>query len=427
VHFDAITKFRLPANKFPNGIITAPDGSVWFGEQDVPGVAHLYPNGTMVEFAWPVTYSPSTTSIWGVAQWKGRVWASDALGSQLVGLDPSTATAYAVRLNEPGAFPYTITVGPDGALWFTELFVSKLGRIDAQCRLKEYAVPLNFGGTPTQIAFENSTSSYYVDAGNTTSGLGTILSFDPNQFSPQPVDGTFTLRAPSSLVLVPGGIWVAQHTSSTLAFYDLNAHEWVSFPTSPVSYEDTTLPYFVAANGSVVWFNEHYANRMAKLDAEHGLLTEYSLSDPPASRVTGIDNALTFALGKDKVWFTEATANYVGFVDAAYRPTFTISPANNPNIKLRPGGNINVTFTISGQSEQPLMVQFADTENATGRPQGILMNADVTQIQSLDGQKEILVDVTADKTLSVGSYMLLVTVTNGSTNECAYLKLQITT
>lgn len=73
LRFDGVTKYRLPNNEFPNGITVAPDGSVWFGEQNVPGLAHLYVNGTMIEYAWPVNYSPSTTSIWGVADWDGRI------------------------------------------------------------------------------------------------------------------------------------------------------------------------------------------------------------------------------------------------------------------------------------------------------------------------------------------------------------------
>jgi len=360
-----------------------------------------------------------------VVQWNGKIWASDALGSQIVELDPSTATVYAVKLSEAAAFPYTITVGPDDALWFTELFVSKLGRIDAHCKLGEFAVPQSFGGMPTQIWFENDTSGYYVDAGNATSGLGTLLSFNPNQFSPQPIDGTFNLRAPSSLVSGSNGIWVAQHASSAVAFYNFKGNDWVLYPTSPISYENTTLPYFVATNGSQVWFNEHYANHMAVIDTGHSLLTEYSLSDPPASKIIGIDNALTFALGNGKVWFTELTANYVGYVDTSYRPTFTISQPSNSDIKLRPGGNFNLTFTISGKSPAPLTIQFADSENFTGRPQRILMNANVTEIRFLNGQETILVNLAADPTLRFGDYTLLVTLTDGLINQGAYLKLRV--
>ena len=426
VHFGGVTKFHLPGDKFPNGIAALSDGSVWFGEQNVPGLAHLYPNGTMLEYAWPVSYLPSTTSIWGVVQWNGRIWASDALGSQIVELDPSTAMVYAVKLSEAAAFPYTITVGPDDALWFTELFVSKLGRIDTHCKLEEFAVPQNFGGTPTQIWFENDTSGYYVDAGNATSGSGTLLSFNPNQFAPRPIDGTFNLRAPSSLVPGSNGIWVAQHASSAVAFYNFNGNDWVFYPTSPISYEDTTLPYFVAANGSQVWFNEHYANHMAVIDTEHSLLTEYSLSDPPASEIIGIDNALTFALGEGKVWFTELTANYVGYVSSSYRPPFTISQPSNSSIKLSHGGNINLTFTISGKSPAPLTVQFADTEDNTGRPQKILMTANVTETQLTRGQSEIVVNVKTDRTLVAGKYVLLVSVTDGLISQGAYVALQVT-
>jgi virginiamycin B lyase len=425
VHFGGVTKFRLPGDRFPNGITTISDGSVWFGEQNLPGVAHLYPNGTMREYAWPISYSPSTTSIWGVAQWNGRVWASDALGSQVVGLDPSTATVYAVKLSDSAAFPYTMTVAPDGTLWFTELFVSKLGRIDAQCRLKEYALPLNFGGTPTEIKFQNSSAGYYVDAGNTTSGIGKVLSFDPNHFSPQLVDGEFTLRAPSSLALVERGVWVTQHAASNLAYYDSQSRQWTLFPTSPVSYFDSTLPYFVAANGSQVWFNEHYANRMAKLDAKNGLLTEYSLSDPPPTRITGIDNALTFSLGDGKAWFTELTASYVGYVEVAYKPNFKISTPSTSTIKLKPGATVNVTLTVSGQSQKPLTFLFADTENFTGRPQKITMNSNVTQIESLDGQKTVVLKVAANESLTAGRYTLLVTVTDGLVDQGAYLELEI--
>ena len=427
-HFDGVTKFHLPGDKAPNAIMVADDGSVWFGEQDVPGIAHLFSNGTLVEFAWPVTYSPSSTSIWGIAIWKGRIWASDALGNQIVGVNPSTLTAYVIRIGETGAFPYTIAPSPDGGLWFTELYGSKLGQIDAACGLTEYAVPTSFGGTPTQIAFENATFGYYLDAGNVSSAVGSLLSFDTTSFSPILVSGGFVLRAPTSLALVPGGIWVTQHATSTLAYYDMNSHEWSLFPTSTVSYQDVTLPYFVAANGSLIWFNEHYANRLAKLDTTHELLTEYSLSDPPASRIIGIDNALTFAISKDKVWFTELTANNVGYVDASIQPNFTISPpTNNPVIKMKPGENTNLTFTIQGESTQPLTVQFADTENYTAKPQKIIITPNIEEITSLNEQTNLIVNIKTDKSLTPGNYTLLITITNGLISQSTYTHLQITT
>ena len=422
-HFGGVWKYELPQDRLPNAIQVAADGSVWFGEQNLPGIGHLYTDGTLVEYKWPFQYT-SPTFIWGVAIWKGCAWASDQAGSQLVAVDPSSGSVQTVKL-EAGSFPYTLTVGPDDALWFTEVLASTVGRIDPQLRLHEYAMPV--AGVPAQIVFANDTLGYYVDTGNVGLVKPGIFSFDPRSFSPVEIGTDTKLLSPTSLTLVRHGFFLALHATSTLAFYNLNSPRWVYFPTSPGGFKDLTLPYFVAANESKVWFNEHYANRMAMLDAAHSLLTEYSLSDRLANKTIGIDNALTFALAKDRVWFTELTANYVGYVNATYKPNFTISPANNPTISLGPGGNISMKFTVSGQSSKPLSIQVADTEGVTGRPQRIIMNSSVPEIQQLNGQETILVNVTADRTLPAGDYTLLVDVTDGLVSQGAYIELEVTT
>ena len=425
IQFGAVHKYLLPPGSFPNAITVADDGSVWFGEQGLPGVGHLYWNGTLIEYQWPFHYA-SPTFIWGIAFWKGCVWASDQAGNQLVAVNPNTGLVETVKL-AIGSFPYTMTIGPDDSLWFTEVFASKIGRIDDSFQLNEY--PTTIAGTPSQLIFANNSLGYYVDTGNIGFVRPAVYSFDPDNFSPVVVgsNGGFVLRAPTSLALVPGGIWVTQHATSDLAYYDMASNEWTQYPTSTVSYQDVTLPYFVAANDSLVWFNEHYANRLAKLDTTRGLLTEYSLSDPPANRIIGIDNALTFTIANDKVWFTELTANNVGYVNASYQPNFTISPPNNPVTKMKPGENTNLTFTVQGESTQPLTIQFSDTENYTAKPQKIVMTPNIQEITSLNGQITLTVNVKTDETLPLGNYTLLITVTDGMISQSAYTHLQITT
>ncbi len=425
VHFNGVTKFHLPHDEFPNGIAVVSDGSVWFGEQNLPGIGHLFENGTMVEYTWPINYSPSTTSIWGVAHWNGRIWASDALGAQIISLDPATSTVYAIKLSNPSAFPYTLTVGMDDSLWFTELYGSKLGRIDAKCTLTEYSIPSNLGGTPTQIEFENSTFGYYVDAGNATSGLGQVLSFNPTQFAPRPFGGNFRPLAASSLAIVSNGLWVAQHASSNMAYYDFATQAWSQYPTTPVSYIDSTLPYFVVANGSLVWFNEHYANRMAVINTEDGLLTEYSLSNPPANKTIEIDNALTFALGQVKVWFTELTANYVGYVDASYHPSFSFQPATNTTLRLALGSKTSVKLILEGTSDKMLKILLSDSETLTSRPQRIVLDLSETELSNLNGQTTVTLILAANKTTVPGDYTLLISVTDGLVSQGIYLTLTV--
>ena len=423
VQFGAIRKYKLANGRSPNAITVAPDGSVWFGEQAVPGIGHLYANGTLVEYAWPFQYkSPAYTYIWGIADWNGCVWASDEAGSQVVAVDPNTGRLRTIQLTA-GSFPYTLTVAPDDTLWFTEAYGLKIARIDTKLNLQEYPIPEL--GTPAQIAFANNSLAYYVDAGNVGLARTGIYSFNPNNVAPTLIDpSTNNLVVPTSLALVNDGIWVAEHDTSDLAYYKFGSHEIIQFPTTPVSYVSTTLPYFVEGNDSLVWFNEHYGNRIGVIDTRSGLLTEYSLSNPPANRTSQIDNALTFALGGSRVWFTELTADYVGYIDATYKPSFSVS-TDQQKFNANAGSKISVRLLVKGFSAGPLKICFADSENYTGLPFRITMQANETEIPSLNGLNVIDLTITTDSRLAPGSYILLITVTDGPVNQAVYVWLQV--
>ncbi|HUK27538.1 MAG TPA: hypothetical protein VLV31_03870 [Candidatus Acidoferrales bacterium] len=428
VHFGAVTKYLLPKpEKFPNAIQVAKDGSAWFGEQSVPAIGHLYLNGTYVEYDWPINYSPSTTAIWGIQLWNGGVWVTDALGAQLVGLDPNSGQLAAVKLSNAASFPYTTAIAPDGSLWFTELYGDKIGRLSSTCQLSEYTIPTSYGGTPTHIAFVNNTRGYYIDVGNATSGIGALLSFNPTNFAPRPVTANIDLYAPSGIAISQktGTLWITQHGASSVASYQPENQSWTLYPTSTITYETTTLPYFDETNGSLVWFNEHYANRMAVLNSTERILTEYSLSNPPSSKIIGIDNALTFALGKDTAWFTELTANYVGFVDASFTPPYSIS-TKNQSITVKSGSAANVTVEVNGLSSIPLTVHFADSENITSEPQNIEFTSNATDLPSLNGQEVLQIRVKTESNLLPGQYTVLISVTNGLIYRGCYISLRVT-
>ena len=58
-HFGGVWKYQLPPGRLPNAITVASDGSVWFGEQNLPGIGHILPNATLVEYKWPFQYPGS--------------------------------------------------------------------------------------------------------------------------------------------------------------------------------------------------------------------------------------------------------------------------------------------------------------------------------------------------------------------------------
>jgi streptogramin lyase len=351
------------------------------------------------------------------------VWASDQAGSQLVAVDQNTGRVRTIQLTA-GSFPYTITIAPDGnSLWFTEVFAFKLARLDNQFNLHEYEIPEV--GTPAQIVFANSSLGYYVDTGNVGLVEPGIYSFNPNNFSPTLIDpSTNRLILPTSLALTNNGIWVTQHATSELAYYRFGSHEVIQFPTTPVSYVKTTLPYFVAGNGSLVWFNEHYANRIGVIDTAHGLLTEYSLSDPPANKTSQIDNALTFALGGSRVWFTELTGNYVGYVDATYKSTFSFQPISQ-NMELASSSTATTTLTLQGTSDSNLTLIPSYARTLIPKPSTISLTLGSREIGTMQGPVTTTLTVTLSADMIPGRYELLVTATNGLLCQGAYLTLVV--
>jgi streptogramin lyase len=422
--FGPVTKFRLPSGRLPNAIMVAPDESVWFGEPGLPGIAHLYLNGTLVEYAWPFHYPPPyhTTNIWGIAMWNGGVWSTDQAGNQLVGISPSTGATITVKMPENQSFPYTVAVGPEGSLWFTEVFDSKIARLDSSLVLHEYATPVI--GTPAQIVFVNTTFAYYIDTGHLGFVNPGLFAFNPKDPRPYRIGGQPNLYSPTGMAVANEGVWVTQHGASSLAFYSFDRNDWTFYPTSTISYQKTTLPYFVQVNGSLVWFNEHYANRIAKLDSRTDMLTEYSLSNPPASRLNEIDGALTFTLTGEKVWFTELVKGYVGYVNASYVPDFSVSSTHNQGYVLEPDHALNLTLTIRGRSGiNNLSVQFSDSETISSQLQKIAAYANPPIISARDHPMTISIVIIAPSSLFPGEYTFLVAVTDGLVYQGQYLHL----
>ena len=433
-----VTEYTLPTPlRAPNAPTVAPDGSVWFGEQSVAGLAHFYPNnGTLVEYAWPYSYpAPQSTGglcgnksdIWGLTLWNGKVWESDTSGNQIVSLDPSTGQFSSVKIPTNSSYPYTLTPGPNDTLWFTELFGSKVGELSSNGTLREYSLPGGVNAAPVEIVFANSTTGFYSDVGEAGANNGGIYSFNVSHFSPVLLGGQ-RLSEPASLTYDAGAIWVALHGSSSVASYDLATKAWSYYPTTPIGWSETTLPYFVNSNGTFIWLNEHYGNRIARIDTANGSLTEYSESSQPINGST-IGNALTFALGDGRAWFTQWTDNGLGYVDASYDPGFYTSVTGNSTVALSPGSSASVTLAVHDTTHQgTLQLSFADTESYSSTPSNLTFSASPSPSVNppVGGVSSVTVTIAASSSLKPGTYTAILTATDGVTFESSFVKIVVT-
>ncbi|MDE1858501.1 MAG: hypothetical protein KGI26_05505 [Thaumarchaeota archaeon] len=444
VTFGAVTEYKLPSQgRWPNAVTAAPDGSVWFAEEEIPGVGHLYPgNGTLVEYAWPGYATPKppdclyAASSSGIALWDGRVWAADEYGNAILGVNPGDGSTVRINTTAGALYPYWLAAGPDGNLWFTsDNTPGSLGRIFPNLTLS--VVRLNGIGTdePIQLTFANSSLAFVAainEAENATTKTcicsGHIYSFDPADASsavtPSVVGGDYALQLPTSVSYSDGRVWVAQHGPSSVLGYDYASGQWTKYPTSTVPWS-TTLPLVIVANGSRVWFNEHYANKIAMLDGAQGTLTEVSESNPPASGPTGIQNDESIALGAGGLWFTSETANYVGFVSADYRPGFSVAVAGNGSVTMPPGGSATVSLRVTGAWSSTLGVNASDSESYNSIPAKIHISPSASTVPPGSSPYALNVNLTLDQSTPQGRYVVAVTLTEGGVQQTAYIFVNV--
>jgi streptogramin lyase len=443
--FGAVTEYLLPgADRYPNAITNASDGSVWFAEDELPGVGHLFPNnGTVVEYAWPNYPSPKppdclfSVTVSGIALWQGRVWGADEYGNAIVGVSPTGGSTVSLNTSAKADYPYWLALGPDGNLWFTsDNTPAELGRIFPNMTMQVINLEGAGQDEPLTLDFVNSTLAY-ISTVNTSDYAGTpdcicsghIYSFDPAAVSanmnPSVVGPELNLTLPTGATYLGGGVWVPQHDSSNLMRYDIATGTWTAYPTSTVPYTLVTLPLQTDASDGQVWFNEHYANKIGAIDPSANTLTEYSESNPPASNYSQIQNDVSIDAVAGGAWFTSLTGNYVGFANGNYNPGWRVAVAGADSATVAPGGNASFTVGITGSWPSPLGVSVSDSENLTAVPRLIRIVPSVNPVPSGTTAYSLGVEVAVDHRVPPGVYTVVVTLTGSLTQESAYFFVRV--
>lgn len=432
--FNAVTEFTLSPNRTPGGFAVAPDGSVWFGEWGLPGVGHLSPNGSLTEYRWPypdtsvISECGQYTNIWGVALWNGSIWGADNFYSRLVSVDPNNGRTLAINLTS-GTSPYTLSVGA-GDLWFTvDQAPGIIGKLaPSSTSVQYYILPSSKNMESIYILFQNSTLAYVLSL-DTSTFSPVLFSFNPSSATPTfaAAGNNATLYEPSSLAIGEGGIWATEHAASAMAFLNFTTDRWTIYPTSTVPYVPVVLTYFDGSNGTAVWFNEHYTNRMGVITGDGRYLTEYSITNPPIFNITTIlenYNLVTMGLATDGAWFAAATAGIVGFVNASYHPPFSIS-VNATSVTVAPGGSTKIGVSYSGDvAGSNLLLQFEDNEFNNGTAK-LITFAPGPVTTSPTGVSTLTLTLSARAGLQPGEYVAAATVTNGSIYRTVYFSVRV--
>jgi virginiamycin B lyase len=133
----AVTEFTIPTeNSGPGGITTGRDGALWFTQSLSGKIGRITTDGEISEFALP---NPDAQP-WGITTGPdGALWFTESacvrqpgprciIGNKIGRITTAgLVTEFAVPTD--GSGPHSITTGPDGALWFTEYYGSRVGRL----------------------------------------------------------------------------------------------------------------------------------------------------------------------------------------------------------------------------------------------------------------------------------------------------------
>ena len=390
-----VTAFPIPLVGLvqPQGIATGSDGNLWFTETGADRIGRMTPAGVVTEFSLPAIPLPA---------W----WIPDIEGT-------------------PPPGPVAITAGPDGALWFVGM-PGEVGRITTAGVVSEYAlpaVPPGVGTGPVPVISPAEVTSITVGPDGalwfagvpgeigriTTSGVITEFAVP----KVQPRDGLSPGTAgsqvtPLAIVSGPdGALWftgvpgeIARITTAgAVTEFDVPA---IPAPvgSSPGTTGSIPTPEAIAVGpDGALWFTG-VAGAIGRITTT-GTVTEYATSgfSPEFAIATGPDGNLWFTLATETGTSTATGGNPKAVESTALgritpQGVFTSFPVPGNFLTLAdltPGPNGNLWFTEQEDdktsTEQPALGEIT--------PAGVTTLHPIARGITLDPKRGVDIDPTA--------------------------------
>ena len=434
----------------PLGVVTAPDGGVWFAQTNTGNLARFDPSTeTFQEFENPHWNSTQNSMMWGVDYDSGYIWYTDELHDSVWRFDISTSTyrQYELPLIQD-SFPQTIQVdGTDIILNdLTANSLVVLDASDAESGLVYNAIPSNVTDAVTAgFALDRDGLIWYTTW--LPQGGGILVGVDRDLLrglsDSDPIISTlpFALRTPNGIAVDHGGnIWLADTSSSYFFMYDPSTSvftHYVTSPPDPFSYGNATgvvgtpisRPYWMQVNDAgMIVFNEQSANRIGVMDPRTERLVEYAIpsrnplwSDCAGDPLCGISQALSFTVDGPQVWFTQWVENGLGVVDTAVPLPIDVS-LEVDRVRLSPGQNVTTSYTIISELDRIVAVEpvFSNTHTFL-----YIQTHEPLQLYTLDGSQNIPLDIVSAPNALPGTYKLLLGAETGAVSVSKFITVDI--
>ena len=223
----------------------------------------------------------------------------------------------------------------DGEIWFAQPNGNSLARVNPDGSLTERPLPSS-GSEPLAIGrFETGDGRIvFTEPGTNRIGLlaqnGSVAEYD----IPTPDS------SPRGVAAGPALIWFTEHDANRIGRLDLGAGSITEFPIPTFASGPLGIALGPGTSSDEMWFVENLANKIGRIDG-NGAITEYPITNPdsgPTSIVLGSDCT------SDVMYFTEARGNKIGKI----APTGLISERPIPTPNSGPADLVRDDFSANG-------------------------------------------------------------------------------
>ena len=393
---------ELGNSTLPVGIATASDGGILVAEANEDAVVHISQAG-FIERIYNFSSQKHLAFVWSMVEDRyGALWIADETEPYLIRLNISSGSVTHVSTGD--VRPYSLAYDDNSdMLWFTSFddsiigylkITSTNGTIVDERRIEGSS---GIGAGPSGIAL--GTDGYVFVSYSLNSSIAEYHSANISlirdwvlPFSSQPVGLSFDKEK--------NLLWFTNHATSFFGFVNLTSNTVTQFSTS-IAYSHglpiVSLPYWIhqSSNG-IVWFNEHFGNKIAAFNITSNSLLEYII---PENNSSPLQLVVDDAAGK--VWFTEFTTGIVGYIDEKSLPNKNIVAPEL--ISLSP---FNTNFEIDVPGGSPSLMLSADINRV-----GVIGTNMSSQILSLHNGTVYQVTLSSIS-MSYGNYTLTACIPN---------------
>lgn len=326
----------------PVGIVTGPDGNLWFTEEganfDGGRIGKITPNGVVTEFSAGITPGAAPSDI--TVGSDGNMWFTEPILDK-IGRITTAGVVTQFPLPTPNAFPLHMTTGPDGNVWFSEVGANRIGRITPTGVVTEFPIPaadVTPDGTPQGITTGSDGEIWFAEFSS-----GSIGRVDPatGAMSFFPVGPVAHDEGPVALTNGPdGNLWVSGYRQSVI---------WRVTPTGVVTNFPVSVAHplsIVTGAGGNLWFTDEEGT-IGRMTPD-GTETEFTGGITPGAGAgditTGPDGNLWFGVGNG--------TNTVGRLeDDPQHLNLTLAMSAKGQKTVSAGSNITYNVTVTNNAK----------------------------------------------------------------------------